>query len=235
MKRLLVLLVIVCCLWPLPVIAADEKGTAPGYIDVFIKDISSKLHQPLDGEDKISTITGIIPVCDDQSCEQDLWDAYINDYPKLRFLDRRNIKAVVEEHKLNLSGLTEIEQSIKAGKFINASHLLLHKKEQLGGASYVLTSYPTKLLNISTLEIEFTYTPRKAIFFDGTNIRSMLLSMASVWGDSFYPLLNALNRHALNTDGKAICVVYDDVKVFKFELKDGLLMQKRGVAPSFRK
>jgi hypothetical protein len=234
MKKLFALLVVACCLWPFSVMAGDKEdkdllsllskagmNTANGIIvngqisAEQMTDLISQVKNHSNGnrDTKISTITGIIPICDDQDCEPDVWDTYINDYPKLRFLDRRHIKAVIDEHKLNLSGLTEVEQSIKAGKFVNASHLLLYRKE----TTKFTTTYQIKLLNINSLEIEFTSTLVKYIYADDP-----ITFGAYAMGMGSYGILNTLNRHAQNSDGKTIYVVKDDYQALKIDQKNGI-------------
>jgi hypothetical protein len=118
---------------------------------------------------KITSIKGIILLCEGLT-EAECFDTLIiqeANTSRIKLLFRSNLRAILDERKLQSSGMTEIESNKEIGKLLGASHLLLYKtlltKGDMGSTRL---SCDFKLININTSEIEYGTTT-----FDDTNIK----------------------------------------------------------------
>jgi len=118
---------------------------------------------------KITPIKGIILLCEGIT-EAECFDTLIikeANASRIKLLFRSNLRAILDERRLQRSGMTEIESNKEIGKLLGASHLLLYKtslaKADMGSTRL---SCDFKLININTSEIEYGTTT-----FDETNIK----------------------------------------------------------------
>jgi hypothetical protein len=110
-------------------------------------------------KDKISPIKGIIIVSESESPRQE--EANHSFYlsfssSKLRVLTRKHIDKIINEQRLQASGLIDKDEMIRLGRVSGASHVLLFKPSATrdtnnGPPSFL---YKTTLINIETSEIE---------------------------------------------------------------------------------
>lgn len=119
---------------------------------------------------KITPIKGIILLCEGLT-EAECMDFRIlpeTNRSRIKFLFRSNLRAILDERKLQSSGMTEIESNKEIGKLLGASHLLLYKttfyKRGDTGDHTLMCDF--KLININTSEIEYSTTT-----VDETNIK----------------------------------------------------------------
>ncbi len=112
-------------------------------------------------ESKITPIKAIILLCETGNaieCSDVPLMSEINRSP-IKFLFRSDLKSILSEKSLQLSGLTEIESNKNIGKLLGASHLLFYKLHELDtGKGYPLIMYEFKLININTSEVELMKT-----------------------------------------------------------------------------
>jgi|GEM_PF-1351923 len=110
------------------------------------------------GYDKITPIRGILMICTEESsnnCPERIFDSFIMSSP-IKFLTRKHLDLILREQQLQMSSLTDKEKSIKMGKLLGASHILLYNKEgeePYGNRAILLH---VQLINVETSEIEYT-------------------------------------------------------------------------------
>jgi hypothetical protein len=110
------------------------------------------------GYDKITPIKGILLVCSELSaekCPERIFDPFIMSTP-IKFLSRKHLDLIVQEQQLQMSGLTDREKTIKMGKLLGASHILLYNKETEEPYGNRALLIGLQLINIETSEIEYT-------------------------------------------------------------------------------
>lgn len=108
---------------------------------------------------KITKIKGLVIICEKTkgSCNLEEFSNFIK-FSSTKILTRDHLDAIFAEQQLALSGLTQEEKSIKIGKLLQASHIMLYYQHIEGENLFVNN---IKLINISTSEIEYqtkTYT-----------------------------------------------------------------------------
>lgn len=119
--------------------------------------------------EKIKPISAIIMLCKSKSkddCDDIPLYKYINNN-RLKFLTRSNLEAILNEHSLHESGLTENETRKEIGKIVGASHMLVFKKISDYTKSVsplnrnkinLYYTYNFELINIETTEVEYIAT-----------------------------------------------------------------------------
>lgn len=108
--------------------------------------------------DKITPIKGILLVCSELStekCPERIFDPFIMSSP-IKFLTRKHLDLIVQEQQLQMSGLTDKEKTIRMGKLLGASHILLYNKETEEPYGNRAILIGLQLINIETSEIEYT-------------------------------------------------------------------------------
>lgn len=114
------------------------------------------------GSDKITSIKGILMICTEGSgdrCPEKIFDPFIMASP-IKFLTRKHLDLVLREQQLQMSGLTDRDKTIRMGRLLGASHILLYGKEgeePYGNRAVLLH---LQLINVETSEIEYSGTLR---------------------------------------------------------------------------
>ena len=108
--------------------------------------------------DKITPIKGILLICTEGSgekCPEKIFDPFIMSSP-IKFLTRKHLDLILQEQQLQMSGLTDREKTIRMGKLLEASHILLYNKEAEESYGNRAILIRLQLINVETSEIEFT-------------------------------------------------------------------------------
>jgi len=82
--------------------------------------------------EKITPIKVILMICTEESsnnCPERIFDSFIMSSP-IKFLTRKHIDLIIREQQLQMSGLTDKEKTIRMGKLLGASHILLYNKKK---------------------------------------------------------------------------------------------------------
>lgn len=114
------------------------------------------------GSDKMTSIKGILMICTEGSadrCPEKIFDPFIMASP-IKFLTRKHLDLVLREQQLQMSGLTDREKTVRMGRLLGASHILLYGKEgeePYGNRAVLLH---LQLINVETSEIEYSATLR---------------------------------------------------------------------------
>lgn len=110
------------------------------------------------GNDKITPIKGVLLICAERSvepCPEKIFDRFIMASP-IKFLTRKHLDLLLQEQQFQLSGMTDRDKSVKIGRLLGASHLLLYAKEAeepFGNRALLIR---LQLINVQTSEIEYT-------------------------------------------------------------------------------
>ncbi|MEI8173993.1 MAG: hypothetical protein WCH07_11015 [Deltaproteobacteria bacterium] len=108
--------------------------------------------------DKITPIKGTLLICTEGSgekCPEKIFDPFIMSSP-IKFLTRKHLDLILREQQLQMSGLTDKEKTIRMGKLLGASHILLYNKEAEESYGNMAILIRLQLINVETSEIEFT-------------------------------------------------------------------------------
>lgn len=108
--------------------------------------------------DKITPIKGILMICTDESsknCPEKIFDGFIVSSP-IKFMTRKHLDLILREQQLQMSGLTDREKTVKMGKLLGASHILLYNKEEEESYGNRAMLLRVQLINVETSEIEYT-------------------------------------------------------------------------------
>lgn len=128
----------------LPIASAANKQTKEKYITAEEIRITAP---------KITKIKGLLIVCEQTKgyCNLEDFSKFVR-FSSTKILTRDHLDAIFAEQSLILSGLTQEEKSIKIGKLLQASHIMLYYQNKEGEHLFVNN---IKLINISTSEIEY--------------------------------------------------------------------------------
>lgn len=104
---------------------------------------------------KITKIKGLLIVCEQTKgyCNLEDFSKFVR-FSSTKILTRDHLDAIFAEQSLILSGLTQEEKSIKIGKLLQASHIMLYYQNEEGEYHQIFVNN-IKLINISTSEIEY--------------------------------------------------------------------------------
>jgi len=130
---------------------------------VSIPSFAGPISSPKD-EMKITPISGVVLVCSgaDDECD-DRWLQPFMAMSPIRFLDRAALKKIMDEQRLQYSGLTA-DTALRIGKIAGASHILFYKKTWDMAQSTdrsvcdIAAEYQFRLTSVETTEIEYTKT-----------------------------------------------------------------------------
>lgn len=159
---------------------------------------------------------------------------FLWEIPSLQLIERRNLEAILREHKLQLSGLITEKDCIKIGNLLGATHILyfdndIIESEGLGSLS-VSVSIPIYIYNVATGETEYYFNSRCLGQWSVNSANGEILEFfkkmfrdnKAFRDDFFISLLNTACYHAELSLSKAFQYEYDPLGIIYSSTPDNI-------------
>lgn len=149
MKALKTVLVISILMWAGIVASGQDKGQAAESTGIEESAVSAAGAERDEEAGRIKTITGIsVAIIDFESKApgnpelgsqiSDILTARLSIYDQFRLVERRRLEDLLKEHQLNLTGMVETTDAIKAGKLAGARIMIFGRAFPVGKDMYLV-------------------------------------------------------------------------------------------------